>query len=548
MLTLRKNSLKYKDENGVMQDSGVLFASDEEKNYATKEELEQLSEEIADQQKEIVTIIGKMPEEMRGGIREYAVEWENGVIDNINGNESESDKRIRSDYIQVGESARGDLIDETVDVQYWIRAYDAEKNFIGNAQVSSTTESMVIDTKAFKRPVVVDNVLTIYPNAGYIRLVAKVGANGSQNITPEMCNISFVKDYGNELNSVPFDDVYQRIATKGEYTNNDLTFMYDIGNGYQTKGFLKLPPNYLRNGKPVPLIVFVHGSSDIGSIDVDAMTTLYNDYYNFLRDSGYAVFDCYTYGTKYTRTSGGYSNTWGIPINKQCYLSGIEYVCTNYNIDKNNVFVTCKSLGGIQAINMFYDESLPIKAVGMLAPELNPFNVFMGYSEANKRTIATELNFSDDVNNVLAFNQNEEVPEGFWDYITDNMDKWIGHFSIFCGLPISGTEKPNYYRNIKATSNMCRTSLNRPVKIWIAQDDTIVSYSDSNAFIQSLNNGGYKGELRTMPNGTGGHHAVDNDVNALQTIDVTTKCGVAYETVPTAYYELVQFFDKYCIN
>lgn len=48
MLTLRKNSLKYKDENGVMQDSGVLFASDEEKNYATKEELEQLYEEIGD--------------------------------------------------------------------------------------------------------------------------------------------------------------------------------------------------------------------------------------------------------------------------------------------------------------------------------------------------------------------------------------------------------------------------------------------------------------------------------------------------------------------
>lgn len=55
MLTLRKNSLKYKDENGVMQDSGVLFASDEEKNYATKEELEQLSEEIVDIENVIYT-------------------------------------------------------------------------------------------------------------------------------------------------------------------------------------------------------------------------------------------------------------------------------------------------------------------------------------------------------------------------------------------------------------------------------------------------------------------------------------------------------------
>lgn len=59
MLTLRKNSLKYKDENGVMQDSGVLFASDEEKNYATKEELEQLSEEIADQETLVNNKTGK---------------------------------------------------------------------------------------------------------------------------------------------------------------------------------------------------------------------------------------------------------------------------------------------------------------------------------------------------------------------------------------------------------------------------------------------------------------------------------------------------------
>jgi hypothetical protein len=335
---------------------------------------------------------------------------------------------------------------------------------------------------------------------------------------------------------------------KAAYEPDDISFLYDVDANVQNRGFLKLPPNYTRNGSPAPMIVFVHGSADIGSINASGMTSTYNDYYNFLRDSGYAVFDCYGYGTKYTSETGGYSNTWGLPINRKCYVAGIDYVCNKYNIDINNIFVSCKSLGGIQALSMFYDDGIPVKAVGMLAPELDPLNVYMGYSESNKRTIAAELDFSEDTGNVLAFNQGDSVPEGFWDYITENMDKWSGQFAFFCGLPIKASEKATYYRKGNTTNEMCRTSLNRPVKIWIAEDDSSVSYGVSQAFIQSLNNGGYKGELRTMPSGTGGHHAVDNDPSALQTMNVTTRCGVIYATIPTAYYELVQFFDRYCAN
>ena len=50
-----------------------------------------------------------------------------------------------------------------------------------------------------------------------------------------------------------------------------------------------------------------------------------------------------------------------------------------------------------------------------------------------------------------------------------------------------------------------------------------------------------------MPDGTGGHHSVDNDENALKTTNVTTPLGKTYESVPTAYFELEQFFRKYRI-
>ena len=92
---------------------------------------------------------------------------------------------------------------------------------------------------------------------------------------------------------------------------------------------------------------------------------------------------------------------------------------------------------------------------------------------------------------------------------------------------------------------MSRHSLFRPLKIWIAEDDSAVSYARASALVSSLQNDGCYAELRTMPSGTGGHHAVDNDANAPQTTNVTTKCGITYATIPTAYYELVKFFDKF---
>ena len=86
---------------------------------------------------------------------------------------------------------------------------------------------------------------------------------------------------------------------------------------------------------------------------------------------------------------------------------------------------------------------------------------------------------------------------------------------------------------------------NVPIKIWSAPDDTSAWYASCERQISILKNGGAKAELRTMPEGTGGHHAVDNDPNALQTTNITTKLGVNYETVPTAYYELAKYCDSF---
>lgn len=369
-------------------------------------------------------------------------------------------------------------------------------------------------------------------NSGYVATVAE--KYGDQNNIYTAQAIKSLNERFAEKENAP----------TGEYSSSDIHLTYNIGNGYHTKGYLKLPSNYSLNGSAVPLIVFVHGSGDMGYMDAPVMTNNYNTYYNYLRDCGYAIFDCYAFGNKYDFDHTE-PNTWGIPLNTACYKAGIEYVCENYNIDISKVFVACKSLGGIQALSMFYNADIKILATGMLCPELGVLDVYMGYNATLKRIIAAELGFSEDTDNVLDFGNGDPVPVGFWDYITANVEKWCGHFTEFIGLPIKNSNKPTYYQKLYDTEEMCRASLNRAIKIWVAQDDMTVSYENAVALIASLQNFGYKGELRTMPSGTGGHHSVDNAEDAPQTTNVTTPLGITYATVPTAYYELEQFFRQY---
>jgi hypothetical protein len=67
----------------------------------------------------------------------------------------------------------------------------------------------------------------------------------------------------------------------------------------------------------------------------------------------------------------------------------------------------------------------------------------------------------------------------------------------------------------------------------------------SKGYIQSLKNCGCVAELRTMPNGTGGHHSVDTDANALKVESIVTKCGITHTNVPLAYVEAIEFFRRY---
>lgn len=497
---------------------------------------------------EVTTIQNCFPSEAFGiAEAEYDAGLEQGNCDNY-GTFSDNTKRVRTTYIPIGEGIEGKY-PETAEESFYVRLFDENKAFIGNGNVQANGTMTMASYSVAARvsyPITFDSIMNTAPNVKYAVVVFQ---NTAQTVyAPADVKMGFtIPTY--KFVGKPLDEMFEAKKAKVEYTEEEIVFWYDIADGYKTKGFLKLPQNYSQSGKAVPLIVFVHGSADVRTIAINTMTGSYQEYYNYLRDCGYAIFDCFGWGDKYSPDGGG--NTFGAPTNRDCYRSGIEYVCDTYNIDKRNIFVACKSLGGLQAFSMYYDPLMPINAVGMLAPELDIFKSKIGYNADVRRIIAQELGFTEDTNNVLDF---ESTPTTeFYDYIEENTDKWVGIFTIFNGLPIKNSYKSTYYRSTVSnrfapTGEMVRTSLGRPLKIWCADDDINVSPATIQAVIASLNNAGYTAQYRSMGTGTGQHHAVDNDANAPQTTDVTTKLGIHYDSVPTAYYELAQWFDTWLTN
>lgn len=511
------------EEHMTHIEDGII--ANEQAIAEVKDTLTELDYRLSESITEISDIL---PLEVKDYNTSYELETVLGTCDQYGNISDGGVTRRRTDFINISECPYiGFPIEYQSNRKIWVRYFDENKVFTQTTGLESIGDKYEL-SKRHSYCIVV--IKCTDPNDGSLSTRDtvlygyKLGLNTSKNLS----------------------DVFVKRGSS-DYSDSDIRFKYEIGDGYSNYGIVKLPPNYTVGGKQVPLVVFIHGSADYYDISATKMTYSYDDYYNFIRDNGYAVFDCYGWGTKYTSETGGSTNTWGLPINRKCYLSGISYLLSNYNIDSNNIFVACKSLGGLQALSMLFDESIQISAIGMFAPQLNAFTDYLGYQSRTKHLFASELGFTEDTNHVLDFNQGEPLPEGFWDYITENAENWIGNIGWFNGLPIGIDNISNYYNKATVTENMNRQSLMRPVKIWHSTDDANVSYSYSKAFIKSLQNSGCKAILRTLPIGTGGHHSMDTDANALKDTNVTTKLGIVYDTIPRAYNELVQWFDRFLV-
>ena len=318
-------------------------------------------------------------------------------------------------------------------------------------------------------------------------------------------------------------------------------------------GMIMFPPNYRIDGKPSPVILSVHGSDSYMNINGTEIAD-YETYFNYLSDCGFVLIDCYGWTSKYNETGNGLYNPWVMPTTCKAYKALID-LCLNYfNLDQNNMFVMCKSLGG--HICSWIGNKLNFRAVAMLAPA---FLINLGYGNSKYRQIMIEdMKLVGIVNNELGWTTTEDCIEDFlsnyrnWSndkreaFYLANESQLMGYNGEFVNT-IGDTASGLLIGS--ARKQLSRTNLTRPAypptKIWVAMDDSAIAPAHCITLAQQIRNSGNYGCVRIMPDNTGGHHAVDTDPNALKITNVTTPLGITYAEVPTAYYELYEFFNEH---
>lgn len=366
--------------------------------------------------------------------------------------------------------------------------------------------------------------------------------------------------------------IYKRYLPNKQAENS---FMYAVNNSCETTGRLILPANYTNDGPACPLIVYVHGSQSMLNWNSNFLSE-YLPFMHYLANEGFAIFDCYPWTDKITGST--YSPVC-LPLHKKVYIEGIKFVCKHFNVDSDNVALLCKSQGGNLGHWACTTSEFNFKAVGLFAPTTDPrvqrtnklfynsacraaiaaVTPFKGTQEEidafissgdltdstvrafiskNKSILLSMLPLSTDINGYDDYN---DVVDDSLSYITTAPD-----WQLDDGAP-SWDSSYDLIPAFAAYSDKVRHG-RRPVKFWCAFDDASTSTYGNYALYRYLLNGGTDADFRTLPNGTGGHHAMDTAAQALKTSG-TTRLGIAYTDMPTAYVEYADFlYNKMIID
>lgn len=352
-----------------------------------------------------------------------------------------------------------------------------------------------------------------------------------------------------------------------------LAFCYEVNPTALTSGRLLLPPNYSVSGEKVPLIVFVHGSggmleysSKLGTVTTSGTTITYLPYLQYLADEGFAVFDCYPW-TKQKTLSGTPYNPICVAPNIASYLRGIEYSCSRFNIDITKVSLLCKSQGGQIGQWAIMQEQFPFKTVSLFAPACGIGLTHLFYGQYVRNALTKYISFNGTSDEITEFINSGEISDtdvasfisknkatllsmapmtqgitnGDLDTLLNGVtsgQSTVPQWMLDLGLPTKPEGAIDIYTLSEHDEYVKNGAI--PSKFWVAFDDDQVSGYSVYATYYWLCNGGSDTAIRIMPTGTGGHHSMDTDANALKSSG-TTALGISYSNIPTAYVEVVDF-------
>ena len=341
-------------------------------------------------------------------------------------------------------------------------------------------------------------------------------------------------------------------AGKNE-TSEKLT--YKVSDDLFTTSRLILPPNYTIDGDKVPLILWLEGSgSSLSSWDGDFNSNKL-PFLRYLRDEGFAVFSVYAWGNQYAEQypKCGNSFPYPTPTNLACIKAGIEYICSRYNIDADNLHIMSKSQGGQCALYYASNNELNAKSIGMFAPVLDYLSMPGEAMYADTRAaIADDLDFTGDVEYFASDRFLSYSDEGRA-FLYENLDQlmtlneaWtnlsgatpeelfessMDDCETFWTEQIWKTDRTDIYTHTEYVK-----TATVPVKIWGAKDDAATPYLKMVEVVEQLKNGGSIAVMRTLPAGTGGHSCAD--IGSTR-VDVTTALGIEHKNVPIGWVENV---------
>ncbi len=402
-----------------------------------------------------------------------------------------------------------------------------------------------------------------YSNTKYIRLVFVLTNSSDDSIDENLLNLEV------SVNS-------KRVLKNPDVRYQDvIKFNYPVSRGVYTSGNLVLPPNYSVYGEKAPLVVVLHGTSSMNVWDErigsnsDASTRYLVDY---LANEGFAVFDCYPFTSKYYSASNQV-NAAPVSVNKRAYVEGIRFVCKHYNVDINNVCMYAMSLGGNMAYWFMSQKEIPIRAIAMLSVSHGWYSlIFREFflQKAGRSFIVNALHLENESDAEYFINTDDGVDDQRCvQFVENHLDKFINLSWIYydthgatrtdhynwlktpeTNLPtwMSDLEIPNYpsgWQSSGVPSLVNHPELTKytavPVKFWQAFDDVNTCAHATYTVYTWLRNGGSNVEWRTLPNNTGAHHAVDTSEYALKQSG-TTRLGISYTDIATAYVEMADFF------
>ena len=356
------------------------------------------------------------------------------------------------------------------------------------------------------------------------------------------------------FNIRPSDDGYQRITVLVNVTHPDCTD--EITDGFQDSaeyltdyGVVCLPEKYTNTGEPTRLIIYCHGAAVNYSSSVSRFNTqdLEPEYW---LSEGYAVMDIE--GNPFDNTNEHFY----IPQAMESYIAAYKWVIEHYNIKRDGVFLSGRSMGGGMTFNLLRRECpIPVIAACPNVPCIFP-TFYWNYMTAARRTFcANHLGFI----NQPTWTSESPMSEDEWNCLKENFDKLVKYsptWGIITDLPTKDVLFDNSMNISKNASHSdaeeqvygkLHAQVKSPVKLFGCLNDT-TCYVDrtSRLCYKMLINSGQIVELRLFNEGNHHYDTQNSDLRVGTTEEpFINSFGEELINVPVVYIEMLQFWRRY---